>query len=172
MSIIGFLTSTKDIVLKNGTKIKLKFIDSSGLENFQSLPKTYIKNSEAVLFVFAHDNRTSFYNLSKWIEQLKDINNNMDFSKIIPAYLVGNKCDMEHEIPDEEIEKFKNANKLYGYISTSTKDNIGIDKLLEELGEMLIKIYGKRKNNPKIKIDRKIKKGNKKLCSSCGKADL
>ena len=55
----------------------------------------------------------------------------MDFSKIIPAYLVGNKCDMEHEIPDEEIEKFKNANKLYGYISTSTKDNIGIDKLLE-----------------------------------------
>ena len=69
---------------------------------------------------------------------------------------------------DEEIEKLKNENKFYGYISTSAKENIGIDKAFENLGEMLFKIYGKRKNKQKIKIERKVKKQNQRNCAFCG----
>ena len=167
MSTIGFLTSTKDMVLKNGTKIKLKLFDTAGQENFQSLAKTYIKNSDAAFFVFSHDLRKSFEHITRWLEQFKENNTEIDFSKNVPAYLIGNKCDLEHDMTDEEIEKLKIENKFYGYISTSAKDNIGIDKAFENLGEMLYKIYGKRKNKQKIKIERKVKKQNKKNCAPC-----
>ena len=168
MSTIGFLTSTKDMVLKNGTKIKLKLIDTAGQENFQSLAKNYIKNSDAVFFVFAHDLRKSFDNITRWLDQFKENNTEINFDKTLPAYLIGNKCDLEREITDEEIEKLKNENKFYGYISTSAKENIGIDKAFENLGEMLFKIYGKRKNKQKIKIERKVKKQNQRNCAFCG----
>ena len=167
MSTIGFLTSVKDMDLKNGTRIRLKLIDTAGQENFQSLAKTYIKNSDAVFFVFAHDNRESFDNINKWLTQFKDYNESINFAKSFPAYLIGNKCDLEHEIPEEEIEKMKNDNKFYGYISTSAKDDIGIQRSFEEMGEMLIKIYGKRKNKQNVKLAVK-KKKNRNSCLACG----
>ena len=166
MSTIGFLTSVKDMDLKNGTRIRLKLIDTAGQENFQSLAKTYIKNSDAVFFVFAHDNRESFDNINKWLTQFKDYNESINFSKSFPAYLIGNKCDLEHEIPEEEIEKMKKDNKFYGYISTSAKDDIGIQRSFEEMGEMLIKIYGKRKNKQNVKLAVK-KKKNRNSCLTC-----
>ena len=52
MSTIGFLTSVKDMDLKNGTRIRLKLIDTAGQENFQSLAKTYIKTSWCSFFCF------------------------------------------------------------------------------------------------------------------------
>ena len=36
---IGFGSSTKDIVLKNGKKIRLKLIDTMGQENYRSIAK-------------------------------------------------------------------------------------------------------------------------------------
>ena len=73
---------------------------------------------------------------------------------------------MEHEIPEEEIEKMKKDNKFYGYISTSAKDDIGIQRSFEEMGEMLIKIYGKRKNKQNVKLAVK-KKKNRNNCLTC-----
>ena len=81
MSTIGFLTSVKDMDLKNGTRIRLKLIDTAGQENFQSLAKTYIKNSDAVFFVFAHDNRESFDNINKWLTQFKDYNESINYRR-------------------------------------------------------------------------------------------
>ena len=60
---IGFISSSKDISLKNGTKIRLKLIDIAGQEKYQALAKTYMKNADAVLFVFSHDKKESLDNI-------------------------------------------------------------------------------------------------------------
>ena len=154
------------MTLKNGTKIKLKLIDTAGQENYQALAATYIKNAEGVCFVFAHDNRPSFENIKKWLDHFKDNNHSIDFNKDFPAYLIGNKCDLEHKIDEDEIEELKKENKFYGYIETSAKDNIGIDKLFEEIGEMLFKIYGKKNKGQKVKLAAKVEK-KREGCRLC-----
>ena len=61
-------------------------------------------------------------------------------------------------------EIFK-ENNFYKYINTSAKDNIGINEALEEIGEMLIQIYGKRNKKQNVIIEN-IKK-RKKLNKCC-----
>ena len=160
ISTIGFGSFNKELELKSGTKIKLNLIDTAGQENYQALSATYIKNADGVLFVFAHDNRASFDNVKKWLENYKENNPNLDFSKKIPAFLVGNKSDLDHEIDDEEIEALKNENQFYGSINTSAKNGDNIQEAFENLGEMLIKIYGKRKKGQNVKLAAKHQKKN------------
>ena len=167
ISTIGFGTSIKDMTLKNGTKIRLKLIDTAGQENYQALATTYIKNADGVFFVFAHDNRVSFENIKRWLDNFRDNNHSIDFNKDFPAYLVGNKCDLEHKINVDEIEELKKENKFYGYIDTSAKDDIGIKQVFEEIAEMLFKIYGKRKKGQKVKLAAKGKKEQQKGCTLC-----
>ena len=164
---IGFTSSSKDITLKNGTKVRLKLIDTAGQEQYQALAKTYIKNAEGVLFVFSHDKKESFDNIKKWLDNFRENNFNFDFNKTFPAYLVGNKCDLEKVIKKEEIEQVKAENNFYGYIDTSAKDDIGINKLFEEIAEMLINVYGKKKGGYSVKLSgrpEKTKKGCSLLC--------
>ncbi len=166
ISTIGFGTSTKDMTLKNGNKIRLKMIDTAGQENYQALATTYIKNADAVFFVFAHDDRESFSNIKKWLDNFKEINRRVDFNKTFPAYLVGNKCDLPHEMKEEEIQQLKTDNNFYGYIDTSAKDDIGINQVFDDIGEMLITIYGNRKKKQNVKLAAKHQK-QKKGCKMC-----
>ena len=161
---IGFGSSTKDIVLKNGKKIRLKLIDTMGQEKYHSITTSYIKNADGVFFVFAHNNRESFYNIINYLIYFKNNNHNISKNSSLPAILLGNKCDLEHVIEDKEIEEIIKENNFYKYISTSAKDNIGINEALEEIGEMLFQIYGKRKRKQNVQIGTKYEKKKNCLC--------
>ena len=163
LSMIGFETSSKEIVLKDGTKVTLQLIDTAGQENYHALSTTYIRNSDGVLFVFQHDSRESFNNIKKWLTSFKENNKDIDFDKEFPAFLVGNKCDLEHTIDDFEIENLKNEHNFYGYADTSAKDGIGIDDVFSEMGELLNRIKGKNDQKQNIKI-LNMKKKKKKKC--------
>ena len=167
VSTVGFGYSTKELILKSGIKLKLKLIDTAGQENYKSLNNNYLKNADCVLFVFSHESKESFENIIKWINSLKESNNDINQCKIFPAFLIGNKSDLEHKISEEEINNFREKNNLYGYISTSAKKNINIDQTFEEIGEMLIKIYGKKNNKQNLKLaaNQREKKRTCILCS-------
>ena len=152
--------------LKNESKIKLNITDTSGQEKYGKISISYIKNSDGILFVFSHDDIQSFYNIKELLEQLKNSTQSIDFKNTIPAYLVGNKCDLEHEIDDDEIQDAKKDNNFYGYIDISANDDIGINRVFEEMGEMLFKIYGKRKRGHNVKLAAKVKK-HKRGCTLC-----
>ena len=64
LSSIGFSKVFKDIVLKNGEKIKLIICDTSGQERYASLNKSYLRNIDAVLFVFDLNNRKTLFNIN------------------------------------------------------------------------------------------------------------
>ena len=166
LSMIGFETSSKEIVLKNGTKVTLQLIDTAGQENYHALATTYIRNSDGVLFVFSHDSRESFNNIKKWLTSFKENNQDIDFDKEFPAFLVGNKCDLEHKIDDFEIDNLKNEHNFYGYADTSAKDGIGIDDVFSEMGELLVRIKGKKDQKQNVIIINK-KRKKKENCGLC-----
>ena len=166
ISTIGFGSFNKEITVK-GTKIKLNLIDTAGQENYRALSASYIKNADGALFVFAYNDKKSFDGIKQWLNNYKDINPNLDFNKKIPAYLVGNKCDLELvDIDKEEIEKLKEENNFYDYIKTSAKEGDNIEEVFQKMGEMFIEIYGKRKNKQTSKLVQKRKKGGG--CHGCG----
>ena len=167
ISTIGFGFSSKQITLKNGSKIKFKLVDTAGQENFRSLNNSYLKNAEGIFFIFSHNSRKSFENITYWIDSIKENIQEINNFKNFPAFLIGNKSDLEHKINDEEIEDFSKENNFSGYIETSAKENINIDNIFQEMGETLIKIYGYKKNKGNVKLTvSKIKKKENK-CMKC-----
>ncbi|XP_065670293.1 putative Ras-related protein Rab-33 [Hydra vulgaris] len=72
--------------------IKLQFWDSAGQERFRhSLVPHYYRNVHAVVFVYDVTKKSSFQNLSKWLEEFQvNVNANLD----IPRVIIGNKCDL------------------------------------------------------------------------------
>ena len=143
-----------------------------GQENYRSIASSYIKNADGVFLVFAHNDRKSFDNLIKWLDDFKNNNTNVNNNFYLPAILLGNKYDLEHFIKEEEINEIIKENNFYKYINTSAKDNIGINDALEQICEMFINSYGKREKKHGIKMvaNRKKKEKSNKCCNN--KPDL
>ena len=160
ISTIGFGTFNKELTLKDGTIIRLNIIDTPGQENYQALQISYIKNADGVLFIFSHNDKKSFDVIKGWLAKIKKEVPSIDFKNKIPAYLIGNKSDLKHEIEDDEIEEIKNEYNFYGYIYINSKDNNNIKELFSDMGEILFKIYGKRTKKANVKINKKHKKNN------------
>ena len=124
LSMIGFETSSKEIVLKDGTKVTLQLIDTAGQENYHALATTYIRNSDGVLFVFSHDSQESFNN----------------------------------------INNLKNEHNFYGYADTRAKDGIGIDDVFSGMGELLVRIKGKKEKKQNAIIINQYKRKKRLFC--------
>ena len=140
---IGFVNCKKKIILKNKMNIFLELCDTSGQERYASLSTQYVKNANAVLFVFDLNNKKSFNNIKNWMKFFKD---NTNCENNIPTYLIGNKKDLERKVEDEEIEIFKDEHKGIIYKETSAKEEDNqIEELFREMGELL---YDKYKKNP------------------------
>jgi len=169
MSTLGINYNLKEIKLKGGKTLQLKLIDTAGQEKFKAIAKSYFKNTDAVLFVFAFNSQESFDNIKDWIEMFDE---NRNGKTGIPKYLVGNKSDQEKEVDDDQINKFKEEYKDFKYYETSAKNNDGIDKMFQDLGEELYKILVEKKGNPKtqnaIKISKYSKSKPKGNCSCFG----
>ena len=140
---VGFIKSKKKIILKNKMNIFLELCDTSGQERFASLSPQYVKNADAVLFVFDLNNKKSFNNIKNWMKFFKD---NTNSENNMPTYLIGNKKDLEKNVEDDEIEIFKDEHKDIIYKETSAKEEDNqIEELFREMGELL---YDKYKKNP------------------------
>ena len=169
LSTIGLNFSFKEVKLKDGNIINLKLIDTAGQEKYRALAKSYFKNVDAALFVFAINSQESFDNIKNWIKLFDDNHNGKTG---IPKYLIGNKSDQERVVQDDLIEQLKNEYKDYKYFETSAKNNDGIENLFKEIGEDLYKILsekegkGRKKSQSAVKISKykNKNKGNNCLC--------
>ena len=151
ISTVGFGTFNKEIKLRNGYAMKLNIIDTAGIENFKSLWISYIKNADGFLFIFSHNDKTSFDDIKRWLVNIKKEFPNIDFKNIKPAFLVGNYSNLEHEIDKDEIEELRSEYNFCGYIDINSNDNddYSINLLFSEIGEIFLKIYGKRRTKQK-----------------------
>ena len=175
ISTIGVSFAFKEIILKDNTKIKLKFVDTAGQERYRSLTKTYFKNTEAVLYVFSLDQEGSLEKIKEWTNLFK-LNNGQEG---IPSYLIRNKCDLdkgkkkESEAIQEEVNKLMIQYNFLDFKIISAKDNKNIDELFQEIGEKCYKNISGKEREQKNKVlssdkDRKAKqRKNKKKCDIC-----
>lgn len=75
--------------LVSGHQVKLQLWDTAGQETFLSVTKSYYKSSAAVLVVYDITNRSSFDDLTEWMERLEESANND-----ITVCIIGNKTDL------------------------------------------------------------------------------
>ena len=176
ISTIGFVKFSKEIILKNKEKINLNLCDTAGQERYQSLNIQYVRNVDAVLFIFDLSKSKTFDNIKVWIEFFNNNNKSEKKNhKNIPRYLIGNKKDLEREIEKKVIEIFleEEENKNMIYKETSAKDNNDeINNLFQEIGEELYEDYiksGRKKNkNKKEKVHlTKYKEKKNSKCFKC-----
>ena len=162
LTTLGLQFSFKDVVLKNKQKIKLKLIDTAGEEKYRSLSKSYFKNSDVVLFVFALDNPDSFERINDWIDLFKENHDKVDK---IPKYLVGSKNDLEQKIEQGKINEL--AKKFdFKFITTSALSNNNIEYLFNDISETLFKSYKPDKGQQTIRLKNK-KNFKTTKCSIC-----
>ena len=162
LTTLGLQFSFKDVVLKNEQKIKLKLIDTAGEEKYRSLSKSYFKNSDVVLFVFALDNPDSFERINDWIDLFKENHDKVDK---IPKYLVGSKNDLEQKIEQGKINEL--AKKFdFKFITTSALSNNNIEYLFNDISETLFKSYKPDKGQQTIRLKNK-KNFKTTKCSIC-----
>ena len=156
ISTIGLSFSKKNYLLNNGENVVLKLVDTGGQEKYRAITRSYYKNADGVLFVFAHNDIESYNHIKEWINQFNENSNKTE----IPKLLLGNKNDLPKFNENEEsFNDFCKENNILKYISTSAKDNINIK---ETFREMVNNIYPnikelKKQQNVKLKQNKKKK---------------
>ena len=158
---IGISFSFKEIILKDGTKVSIKLIDTAGQEKYRSLSKSYFKHANGAFFIFSLNDEITFNDLGDWIKQFEENNEGTNF---VCKYLIGNKSDLENMVDENLIENFKKDNKFDDYASTSAKDNINIDKIFEDMSQILYDDYKKKGKTRQKRIKLKNFRNKKKFC--------
>ena len=162
LSTIGLAFAEKELTLKNKDKIKLKLVDTGGQERYRALTKSYYKNADGVLLVFAHNDQESFDHIIDWIKSFDENTNDKD----IPKYLIGNKNDLEKLNEEEIFNNFIKDHNILRYISVSAKDNINITETFEEMAEVIDSNNNKDKKQNAVKL-KELKKNKGTGCFLC-----
>jgi small GTP-binding protein len=150
----------------HGYELKMKIWDTAGQERFKSMSVQVIKNSDAVILVYAIDDRNSFNALDQWLNKLNDT---IDISKK-PIMIIGNKSDVESDkrvVTYEEGKKYADE-KGYHFYETSAKNNINIKEAFDDIFEQLYKAFepeitGEKPANEGMKVGKR-KGGNRRCC--------
>ena len=103
-----------------------------------------------------------FNDLGEWAKQFEENNDGTNF---VCKYLVGNKNDLEIKVDQTSIEDFKKDNKFDGYASISVKENDGIDKLFEDMSQILYDDY--KRNGKEIEKNILLEKTVKRKKTKC-----
>ena len=138
---IDFRIKTIDI---NGKRVKLQIWDTAGQERFRTIAVSYYRGAMGILVVFDVTNRSSFTNLSEWLEHIKTYAQ-ADIEKV----LVGNKCDLTEQRTVTEDEAKEYAKTLgVPLLQTSSKAGTNISEIFELLASLIIKKMASRGKSP------------------------
>ena len=150
----------------HGYDLKMKICNTAGQERFKSMSVQVIKNSDAVMLVYAIDDINSFKDLDQWLSKL---NETTDLSKK-PIIIIGNKADIEGEKREVKYDEGKNyaESKGYRFYETSAKTGQNIHEAFNDIFEQLYKAFeseitGETQVNVGIQINRK-KNGRRRGC--------
>ena len=102
--------------------------------------KSYYRHANGALFIFSLNDENTFYNFRDWIKQFEE---NKEGTNFVCKYLIGTKSDLEIKVDQYLIEDFKKENSFVDYALTSDKDNINIEKMFEDMSQILYDDYNK-----------------------------
>ena len=104
---------------------RIQIWDTAGQENFKSITRAYYKNSVCALVVYDITKRSTFENVSSWIEDCRN-----QSPKTINLILIGNKSDLEEqrEVTYDEGKELADQNGIYFY-ETSAKNGKNVEEV-------------------------------------------
>ena len=137
----------------NNTKLNISIWDTMGQEEFRSISKSLIKDSDIVIFVYDITRRETFLELNFWLNAVSE---ELKRDEVIFG-VAANKIDLftESQVETTEAEEYAEQ-KINGlFCETSAKDNpIGFKNFINQLLERLI-------SNEKILQQIEKRKGNR-----------
>eukprot|EP01156_Anaeramoeba_ignava_P017574 Anaeramoba_ignava/a841_38.p1 GENE.a841_38~~a841_38.p1 ORF type:complete len:210 (+),score=63.43 a841_38:133-762(+) len=116
----------------DGEEAKLQIWDTAGQERFRAVTRSYFRGSAGVLLVFDVTRRSTFNQISGWLNDAKTLTNP---NSVI--FLVGNKIDLEdRQVSREEAENFALENELQ-YMETSAKTGNNVEETFMETARVV-----------------------------------
>ena len=97
-----------------------------------------IKYSDSIILLFDISNMGDFDNLPSFISMIKEFHNLEDF----PILLIGNKCDLDIKVFEDEINELLKKEKFIGYFEVSCKTRKNVE---ESINFIINYIYEKEK---------------------------
>jgi len=137
---IGVEFGHAEVTLRDHTKAKVQIWDTAGQERFRAITRGYYRGAVGALIVFDITKQSSFRNVDKWLQELKE---HADANVVI--MLIGNKSDLrdQREVATAEAQKYSKKNQLL-YIETSALDGENIKEAFQQAVEA---IYERRGNS-------------------------
>jgi len=113
----------------NARVVKVQLWDTAGQERFRGVTRSYYRNMDVVLFVYALNNAESFERLSFWISDTEP--HRREDCEII---VVGCKSDTASDIIAEDIIRLKTIAGPHQHIQVSSKSGDNFSALIKSLG--------------------------------------
>ena len=131
----------------NDLKIKLQIWDTCGQEMYRSLVQGFYHNSSLAIIVYDINVKESFQNADIWLKDLKQ-----HTEQELPVFLVGNKYDLEKNVPTNEANNFYKNNNLSYFAECSAKSGYNVQEIFYEAARQLYHIYNKLKSENKFPV--------------------
>ncbi|KAL4460875.1 hypothetical protein ABPG74_016347 [Tetrahymena malaccensis] len=146
---IGVEFGTKEVTLKDGTKVKAQIWDTAGQERYRGILSLHFRRAVGALLVYDITKEKTYNSIMKWMEDLKYL-----ADPDIVIMLVGNKLDLvtknqeNRKVSQAEAQQFAVDNKLI-FKETSAVLGTNIKEVFEQL---LQEIYNQKKKNPQPQL--------------------
>ncbi|KAK8843143.1 hypothetical protein M9Y10_025339 [Tritrichomonas musculus] len=153
-----FKSYTEKNVGADSVDVMLHIYDAAGQERFKEMAKIYYQNADAVLVVYAINQKTSFDSIDEWRDSI--LNTNPEAL----IFLVANKSDL-YQLPDSEVNSDELLTEQDGeqkagslnvpFHVVSAKDGSNIHELFQTVAEACLnsktRVATSTTNGPKPK---------------------
>ena len=154
--------------------IQILLFDTAGQERYLSSTKSYYKRANGVILLYSIIDKRSFDNLSKWLNEVKEVLDNHEKGKYL-IFLIGTKYDIVKDNEDlrqvtvNEASDFCDKNNLLWYGEYSSKDTSQetFNNLFAEFGKKLYEKIGFNRivgDNVSVLSSKKTKKKKHRCC--------
>ena len=113
--------------------MQLDIFDTAGLERYDSLTPNYYANSRAVILVFDLNDSSTMHALAGFRDQA--VGGSIAVNDECYFALVGNKVDLEADLPISQVVDAVAGLKCDGLFLTSAKTGVGVENLLQTIIE-------------------------------------
>ncbi|MBN2154792.1 MAG: GTP-binding protein [Candidatus Lokiarchaeota archaeon] len=115
--------------------VSLNIFEVAGQDRWETMRKTYYSGSQGLIFVGDLSRKRTFYQIQDfWYKDAREY-----VSETIPTLLIANKCDLQEDISNNDIQQISNRINAFSFLKTSAKENIQIDKAFFKLVETVLK---------------------------------
>ncbi|KAJ1350990.1 Ras, variant 2 [Parelaphostrongylus tenuis] len=138
------------------------------------MTRVYYKDAHAAVVVMDSTREQTLEGACRWKADLDQKVTLADGSHV-PAILVANKCDMDNQIEEKDLDELRTENGFIAVIRASAKDNFGIQETFDTIVRKIISneqsgqyemVFTNRNGNLLLSDDLKERKNKHSHC--CG----